>query len=175
MSATSNRPSQPVTGEDVEDGYDSMLWLWVFALEVGMHALSARLEYLIKRVAGGSGSLASGYEGPWMVAKDKNGDWQLLDGTGDTPSAPNFISLGSWSTSVAATKVSPSAGGYVYLDVTCASGAYSVAVKSGVMPSQSADHFYIPIVYWYRASGSTADPEPIRCQYGDISFPGRLF
>ena len=59
MSTTSNRPSQPVTGQPVEDGYDSMLWLWVFSLEIAIHALAARLEYLIKRVAGGAGGSAN--------------------------------------------------------------------------------------------------------------------
>ena len=129
------------------------------------------------KVAPSSSGIAAkgGYTGPWMVGQDKDKNWNLLDGSGSIPSAPNLITLGTWSTNVAGQSVTPSAGGYVYLDVTCSNGTYTVTVSSGVIPAATATHLYIPLVYWYQASGATGDPTPIQCQYGSITYPGRLF
>lgn len=124
-----------------------------------------------------SGSVPSGesaYSGPWRVAlNEMDQKWYLLDGSDATPSAPNVITLGSSTITVGKQPVVPSAGGYVYLDVSC-EDRYKVNVLSGALPSSTSSHLYIPLVYWHSASPE-ASPTPVQCQYGNIIFSGRLF
>jgi hypothetical protein len=172
MSANlTNRPAEPITGNPVESGFDAAMWRWSFCLDVALLALSTRLDYLIKRVAGGAGGTQN-YEGPFaVVAKDGTTVTILGSNSEKNRLWSNTITLGLSKLELPEQDLSISSTGHVYLEIRYSS-SYAAEAKAGVMPEQSDTKYYIPLAYVVVKDGAISSITQL--QFGQVEGCGRI-
>ena len=171
------KPPKPITKQPIPEGYDAQLYGWIEHLEAREKADVLKLYAALKKVAGGSGAVASGYDGPFAVVNSSTESTQQItvysQNAEEGRPAAATVTLGTTVKTFAETTLSVSASGYVYLKITYSGSAYIVETASAAsMPAQAATEYYVPLAYVTVTDGAISDIQQL--QFGQVEGAGRI-